>query len=115
MTLDLLDLVTLIAAIIVGGYIVLFRRVHALSHGWCCALWHLGAAALCAGAAVDALHARAGAWLLGVVVVIVWLVESHHTWRNERPRQLVLRRMQTASSRAARSAVAERGGGLGEE
>lgn len=119
MTLFPLDVLTLIAAVCVGAYIVMARRVHALSHGWCCALWHIGAAGLCAGAAMDSLQGRSGAWLLGVAAVVVWLVESRHTWREARPRRPKMRASGTqrgggvGEERAA--AVVMRGGGVGEE
>jgi len=105
MNLDIIELATLVAAIIVGLYIVLARRVHILSHGWGCALWHLVAACVCAGAAVDALHGRSGAWLFGIAAVVVWLAESRHTWRESRPRRRLARAM----------AAPQRGGGVGEE
>lgn len=104
MILSPLDLLTLAAAIIVGAYIVIARRVHALSHGWGSALWHIGAACLCAGVAMDSLQGRSGAWLLGIAAVIVWLVESRHTWHTARPRL-----------RPATMPGAQRGGGVGEE
>lgn len=122
MILTPLDMATLIAAIIVGAYIVLVRRVYAMSHGWGCALWHLGAAALCAGAAVDALHGRSGAWLLGIAAVVVWLVESRHTWHTARPRRPRLHQAAVPGTRRGggvgeerAAAVVMRGGGVGEE
>jgi hypothetical protein len=122
MTLDILDLATLITAVIVGAYIVLARRVHAVSHGWGCALWHLGAVGLCAGAAVDAMHGRSGAWLLGVAAVVVWLAESRHTWHEARPRRPRLHPAAVPGTRRGggvgeerAAAVVMRGGGVGEE
>lgn len=122
MILELLDLATLIVAVIVGAYIVLARRVHAMSHGWGCALWHLGAVALCAVAAVDAMHGRSGAWLLGVAAVVVWLAESRHTWHEARPRRPRLRAATAPSTRRGggvgeerAAAVVMRGGGVGDE
>lgn len=122
MILDPMDLTTLIAAIIVGAYIVLARRVHALSHGWGCALWHLGAAGLCADAAVDAMQGRSGAWLLGIAAVVVWLIESRRTWHTARPRRPRLRAATVPSTQRGggvgeerAAAVVMRGGGVGEE
>jgi len=105
MNLDIIDMATLVAAIAVGGYIVLGRRVHILSHGWGCALWHLGAACICAAAGVDALLGRPGAWLLGIAAVVVWLAESRHTWHESRPWHRLVRA----------GAAPQRGGGVGEE
>lgn len=99
MTLFPMDLVTLIAAALVGGYIVLARRVHLTSHGWGCALWHLAAVALCAQAATDSMHAQSGPWLLGIAAIVVWLIESRHTW--DKPKSS--RRHEPASTAPARA------------
>lgn len=105
MILSLIDLATLAAAIVVGLYILLARRVHLTSHGWGCALWHLGAAGICAAAAVDALHGQSGAWPLLIAVVAFCLTGSRYTWHAARPRR-----------RPVRAVVApQRGGGVGEE